>query len=128
MHPILKTTLSLCPLFFIKFCFFTKFWLFKNYEKCFFISCKKLFSFSRYSNFCIFVFPPFFPVIQCFRGWLKKHIRVYDVMNCLNKKLITHFLYLEREISCDIETLSIDRVLNTKHFYGKIMQKMCIKS
>ena len=25
---------------------------------------------------------------------------------------------------CDIETLSIDRVLNKKHFYGDIMQKM----
>ena len=32
---------------------------FKNYEKCFFISFEKLFSFSRYSNFCIFVFPSF---------------------------------------------------------------------
>ena len=29
--------------------------------KMFFISSKKLFSFSRYSNFCIFVFPSFFP-------------------------------------------------------------------
>ena len=29
--------------------------------KVFFISSKKLFLFSRYSIFCIFVFPPFFP-------------------------------------------------------------------
>ena len=28
----------------------------------------------------------------------------------------------------DIETLSIDRALNKKHFYGKIMQKAGIKS
>ena len=30
--------------------------------KMFFISSKKLFSFSRYSHFCIFVFPSFFPL------------------------------------------------------------------
>ena len=36
--------------------------------------------------------------------------------------------YLEKEIRCDIETLPIDRELNKKHFYGKIMQKMCLKS
>ena len=27
-----------------------------------------------------------------------------------------------------IETLAIDRVLNTEHFYGKIMQKIYTKS
>ena len=54
---------------------------------------------------------------------------VYDVINCLNKNLNTHYVwYLEKEIRCDIGTLSIDRVLNTEHFYGKIMQKMCTKS
>ena len=54
---------------------------------------------------------------------------VYDVVNCLNKNLNTHYVwYLEKEIRCDIGTLSIDRVLNIEHFYGKIMQKMCTKS
>ena len=28
----------------------------------------------------------------------------------------------------DIEPLSIDRVLNKKHFYGKVIQKICPKS
>ena len=28
----------------------------------------------------------------------------------------------------DIETFSIDRILNKERFYGKIMQKMCTKS
>ena len=38
--------------------------------------------------------------------------------------LITHFVwYLEKEKRYDIETLSIDRVLNKENFYGKIMQK-----
>ena len=93
-----------------------------------FISSKKLFSFLRYLYFCIFVFPSFFPVSHCFRGWSKKNLKIYDVINCLNKNL-THFVwYLEKEIRCDIETLSIDRVLNKEHFYGEIMQKMCTKS
>ena len=94
-----------------------------------FISSKKLFSFLRYSNFCIFIFPYFFPVSHCFRGWFKKNLKVCDVITCLNKDLITHFVwYLEKEIRCDIETLSIDRELNKEHFYGKIMLKMCTKS
>ena len=43
-------------------------------------------------------------------------------MNCRSKNLITHFVrYLEKEIRCDIETLSIDGELNKVHFYGKIM-------
>ena len=59
----------------------------------------------------IFVFSPsplFFPVSQCFRGWSMKNLKV---INCLNKNLITHFVwYLVKEIRCNIETLSIDRV------------------
>ena len=46
-------------------------------------------------------------------------------MNCLNKNL-THFVwYLKKEKRYDIETLSVDRVLNKEHIYWKIMQKMC---
>ena len=48
---------------------------------------------------------------------------------CLNKNLITRFdLCLEKKKWYDIETLSIDRVLNKKHFNGQIIQKMCTKS
>ena len=51
-----------------------------------------------------------------------------DVINCLNKNFITHFVwYLKKEKQYDIETLVIDTVSNKEHFYGKIMQKMCIK-
>ena len=58
-----------------------------------------------------------------FQGW------PYDIINCLNKNLITHFfLYLGKEKRYGIETVSIDRVLNKEHFYGKIMQEMCTKS
>ena len=47
---------------------------------------------------------------------------------CISKNL-THFAwYLKKEIGCDIEILSIVRVSNKEHFYGKIMQKMYTKS
>ena len=72
----------------------------------------------------IFVFPSsplFLPVSHCFGGWLKIILKVYDVINCLNKNLITHFVwYLEKEKKYDIETLSIDKVLNKEYFYEKI--------
>ena len=97
--------------------------------KMFFISPKKLFLFSRYSNFCIFVFPSFFSVSHCFRGWFKKNLKVYDVINCLNKNLITHFVwYLEKEIRCGIETLSIDRVIIQNIFMGKSCRKCAPKA
>ena len=94
-----------------------------------FISSKKLFSFSRYSNYWIFIFPSFFPVSHCSRVWFNKNLRVDDVVNCQFKNLITHFVtYLDKEISCDTETLPIDRALNTEYFYRKTMHKMCTKS
>ena len=96
--------------------------------KMFFISSKKLFSLLRIYIFVFSSSPLFLLVSHCFRGWSKKNHKIYDVINCLCKNLITHFVcYLEKEIRCDIETLSIDRELNKEHFYGKIMQKMCTK-
>ena len=91
-----------------------------------FISSKKLFSFSRYLNFCIF--PLFLPVSHCVRAWSKINLEVYDIINCLNNNLIHLVWYLEKEKRYGIEILSLDRVLNNEHFYGKIMQKMCTKS
>ena len=97
--------------------------------KMFFISSKKLFLFWRYSNICISVFPFFLPVSHCFRGCWKINLKVYDIINCLNKNLITHFVwYFEKAKRYDTETLSIDRVLHKEYFYGKIMQTMCTKS
>ena len=47
----------------------------------------------------------------------------------LSNKNLTHFVwYLGKEKKYDIETLSIDRVLNKEDFYGKFMHKMCTKS
>ena len=97
--------------------------------KMLFISSKKLF---RSRDIQIFVFPSspfFFPVTHCFRGWSKIDLIVCDIINCLKKNLITHFVsYLGKEKGYDIETFPVDRVLNKKHLYGKIMQKMSTKS
>ena len=99
---------------------------FKNMEKA---SLKSSFC-SQDIQVLIFLSSPIFLLAShCFRGWSKKNLKVYDVINCLNKNLLTHFVwYIEKEIRCDSETLLIDRVLNKKHFYWKIMQKMCTKS
>ena len=96
--------------------------------KMYFIWSKKLFC-SRDIKIFVFPFPPLFlPVSHWFRGCSKINIKFYGVINCLNKNLITHFAwYLEKEKRCSIGTLSVGRVLNKEHFYGKIMQKMCTK-
>ena len=63
----------------------------------------------RSRNIHIFVFsssPLFFTVSHYCRGWSKKNLKVYDIINCLNKNLITHFVwYRKKEIRCDIDTL-----------------------
>ena len=58
----IKLFLKLVCYFLSNFYLFTKWQHFKNYEKCFFISSKKLFLFLRYSIFCNFSsFFPYFP-------------------------------------------------------------------
>ena len=55
--------------------------------------------------------PLFLPVSLWVRGCLKINLKVYDVINCVNMNLITHFIcYLGKEKRYDIETVSIDRV------------------
>ena len=69
--------------------------------------------------------PIFLPVRHCFRGCSKINLKVYEVIYGLNKTLGTHFIwYLGKKKRCDIETLSIDRVLNKEHFYGKYAEHM----
>ena len=107
------------------FYFFAKWYPFNNYEKCFSFHLNSLL---HCRDIHIFVFPPsplFLAVSHCFRGWSKINLKDYDVINCLNKNLIPHFVwYLEKEKSYDSETLSIDRVLNKEHVYRKIKQKI----
>ena len=102
----------MCPPFFIKFLFFTKGKPFESHEKCFLFHLKSSF----YSwDIQIFVFsssPLFSAVSHCLRGWSKKNPKFYDVISCLSKNLLTHFVwYLEKELRCDTETLSNNREL-----------------
>ena len=70
-------------------------------------------------------FSLFLPVGHCLRRWLQINLKVHNVVNCLNKNSITHFVwYLGKEKRYDHETLSIDRVSYKQHFNGKIMQKV----
>ena len=89
----------------------------------------ELFSFSRYSIFCISVLPSFSACHPLLRGWSEINLKVHDDINCLNNSWRTHFLwYLEKEKSYDIETLYIDGVSDKEQFYRKIMQKIGSKS
>ena len=127
--PILITLIFGFNIIFYQIFIFHQMIALRKLWKTFFISSKILFSFSRYSKFCILVFPSFLPVNHCLRGWSRKNLEIYHVINCLNKSYITHFIwYPEKEIRCYHETLSIDRELNKELFYGKSCRKCAPKA
>ena len=70
---------------------------------------------SRDIQIIVFPFPPLFsPVSHCFGGWYKKNLKVYDDINCLNKKL-THFVwYLEKKLKL------ISSLFRTKYIEKKV--------
>ena len=105
------------------FYFFHQMVAFKNCEKCFLFHLRSSFH-SRDIQIFVFLSFLFLPVGHCFTGWSKISLKVHDIINCLNKNSITHFVwYLEKEKQCDIETLSIDGVSDKEHFRRKIVQK-----
>ena len=115
--------LKLVSAIFIKFLFCIKWKPFKNYKKCFLLHLESSFPPRDIQIFVFSSSPLFFPVSHSFRGGSKKNIKFYDIIDCLNMNLITNFVwYLEKEIRCDMETLSTDRELNKENFYRKIMQ------
>ena len=62
-------------------------------EKCLLFHRKSSF---RSRDIHIFVFLSsylFLPAGYCFREWLKINLKVYDIINCLNKNLLTHFVW-----------------------------------
>ena len=125
----LYKNLKLVSVIFFQFFIFHQMIALQKLEKCFLFHLKNSFRSRDMQIFAFLSSPPFSPVIHCFRGWSNKNLKVYDVINCLNKNLMTHFVWhLEEEIRCGIKTLSIDIELNMEHFYGKIIQKMCTKS
>ena len=93
-----------CVRYFLpNFCFSPHDKPFKNYEKMFLFHLKSSFRFRDIKIFVSLSSPLFLPVSNCFRGWSKENLKVYDVINCLNKNLITYFVwYLEKEIKFHI--------------------------
>ena len=82
-----------CVCFFYQIFIFHQMIALQKLWKMFFISSKNLFSFLQYSNFCIFVLSShFFPISHCFKGWFKKNLKVYDIIQCLHNNLITHYV------------------------------------
>ena len=93
---LLATTIfKLVSAIFTKFLFLHQIIAFKNNEKCFLFHLKSSF----YSQIFVFLsFPLFLPVSHCFRGWSKINLKVHDIINCVNKNSITHFVwYLENK-------------------------------
>ena len=129
LHLPVFFVLRLVSAIFVKMVFFTKWYSVKNYEKCFLFHPKSSFHSWDIQIFVFLSFPLFLPVGHCFRGWSKINLKVYDILNRLNKNSVTHFAwYLEKEKKYDIETLSIDGISDKKYFYRKIMQEMFSKS
>ena len=110
---------------FIKFLFFHQMISLQKLWKCFLFHLKSSFL-SQDIQIFVFSFSPLFsPVSHCFGGWSKKNLKVYDVINCLNKNLITHFVwYLEKEKRYDIETLPIDGVSFYRNHAENLQQKL----
>ena len=103
-----------------------------NYKKYILFPLKSSFGSEDIEIFVFMSSPLFFPDGHCFGGWSNINLKVYDVINCLNKNLMTHFVwYLHKENNekrYDIEILSIDRIWNKETFYEEFIQKMCTKS
>ena len=74
-----------------RYLFFHQMTALQKPQKCFLFHFKSNFC-SRGIQICFSIFPLFLPVSHCFRGWLKITLKNYDVINCLNKNLLTHFM------------------------------------
>ena len=84
--------------FFLFIFFFTKWQALNNFEVCFLFHLESSFHYQVIQFFVSRSFTFFFSVSYWLRRRWKINIKVYDVRNCLNKNLITHFVwYLEKE-------------------------------
>ena len=83
--------------------------------KKFFISSKKLFSFWDIQIFVFTSSPLFLPVSHCFRVWSKMNLKVYGIIiNCLNKNLITHFVWHYFYFFFRTQSLLMDKIIKNK--------------
>ena len=85
--------LKLVSAVFIKFLFFHQIIALQKLWKMLFISSKNLFRSQDIHFFVFLPFPLFLPVGHCFGGWSKINLKVHDIINCLNKNSITHFVH-----------------------------------
>ena len=53
-------------------------------------------------------------------GWSKINLKIYDIIDCLNK-ILTHFVWCFEEKKYDIETLPIYRILNKEDLYIRML-------
>ena len=89
-----------------------------------FTATKKLFSFSRYWDFCFSVFPYFFPCGHCCRGWFNTNCKVHNVINC-QYKTVNNILFdtLRRK---KFETLLIDGTFFWKNHSENVHEKVVL--
>ena len=118
--PTIQQSQRLCLLFF----FFRQIIaLIKNYEKLFLFYLLKAFFVLKIFQFFLFLsfsFSSCQPLKMIIKKMIKLNLKIYDVINWLYKNLKTHLVwYLEKESGSDIETWSIDRVLNKRHYMGR---------
>ena len=140
----------MCLLFFF---FPHQMWALKLLWKMPFISSKQLFSFSRYSNFCVSDFCSFFPFGYYFRRWLQINIKVCDftknyteivhqtlvadpfliLVNNPNQLLYARNSFKNRILWKRIIKKRLKKVnfifflLNAAPFNGKMKNKMCLE-
>ena len=81
MLVILSSFKACVCYFLLNYYFFTKWWPFKNYEKCFLFHLKSSFHSWDLQIFVLWSFPLFLHVGHCFRGWLKINLKVYDAID-----------------------------------------------
>ena len=101
------------------FCFY-QITALKKLWKMLFISTRKLFSFSRYSIFCISLFPLLSSCLSLLEKMINdKSYNLWHHQFAKQEFKNTYFWYLEKESRPDIKTWSIDEISNKEHFYGK---------
>ena len=86
--------LKLVSAIFYEIFYFHQMIVLKNYKKCFLFHLKSSFH-ARDIQICGFSSSSLFlPVSHCFTCWSKNNLKVYDVINGLNKNSVTHFFYI----------------------------------
>ena len=105
------------------FLLFKKWQPVNHYEKCFLLHLEIFFR-SRDTQIFVLLTSPHSPLGHCFRGWLKINLKVYEVINCLNRNL--HHILL------DVLRKKKDMTLKLCHLRGYqtriiFMKKPCRK-